>query len=254
MNEVSPAVEEAPSEDRGSPVPVPVTPQDETLEDPDNQQDETIEGLDNRQDETLEVRDNAGNVENSSRPVSREHVADADAAGVEKVVKRNTTNMMKRSSLSILEKRRTSTIESLSVKDDAEQKRREDEARWKLPVDFEYDPHSPDLQQPLGANELPRQIAVTERNLGFDFGRYYNLVWTSHTEVAYIIGHVVRFINVETGALRSFLGRDSGGVGCVAADKNFNYLAVAENSLEGPPNIYIYRSEGMKLYRILRRH
>ncbi|CAK0841778.1 unnamed protein product [Prorocentrum cordatum] len=154
-----------------------------------------------------------------------------------------------------LRKRRTQTIESQNATDDAADKVESEDSKWRMPVDFFYDDAAAELQPIVSHSELPREGASTVRFLGFDFNQHYNLVWVSEREFAYITGHVVCTVDVNTGESRQLHARDSGGIGAIALSPDGNFLAVAEKSLLPgiPPHVYIYATRSYRLYRILRK-
>eukprot|EP00928_Gymnodinium_smaydae_P086447 TRINITY_DN7056_c0_g1_i3.p1 TRINITY_DN7056_c0_g1~~TRINITY_DN7056_c0_g1_i3.p1 ORF type:complete len:1947 (-),score=421.95 TRINITY_DN7056_c0_g1_i3:144-5984(-) len=185
--------------------------------------------------------------------------ASAPAEG-EKIVSRKVKagDLLRRSSRSILDdikkKRRSITIESMVTVDDADAKMSAEEAKWKMPADFFYSEDDPQLLPQLGDGELPRQGVKPARFAGFDFTRYYNLIWTAEREFAYVTGQVVVFQNLDDPAQKRFLpGRDNGGIGGLSMSPDGKFLAVAEKSTTGAPNIYIYEYATFKLYRILRK-
>mmetsp|Transcript_19157 Transcript_19157/g.44611 ORF Transcript_19157/g.44611 Transcript_19157/m.44611 type:complete len:1781 (+) Transcript_19157:58-5400(+) len=92
-------------------------------------------------------------------------------------------------------------------------------------------------------HRLPRKVAKVERHVGFDFHKRYNLVWVSEEEYAYIIGHVVRIVNITTDSQRFIHSQDSGGIGCLAVSIGQEWIALAERSIQGHPNIYVYKND-----------
>jgi hypothetical protein len=150
-------------------------------------------------------------------------------------------------------RRKSQTIDSLNVHDDAEEKAMAEEAKWKMPVDFYYENDDPNLVPALQDNQVPKTITRPCRFLGFDFSKHYNIVWTSQSEFAYVTGHVVTIVNLSTDERQFVQGRDNGGIGCVAMSSDGKHMAVAEKSTSSQPNIYIYEYEGLRLYRILRK-
>jgi len=147
----------------------------------------------------------------------------------------------------------TSTIESMFAHDDAVEKSAAEEDKWKMPVDFFYSEDDPTLKAVSEEADLPSACTKPTRFHGFDFKRYYNLVWTSTTEFAYVTGHVIVIVNIETGDRRYMQGRDNGGIGGIAMNSDLKHIAVAEKSTTTPPNIYIYAYKDLKLYRVLRK-
>mmetsp|Transcript_98558 Transcript_98558/g.172003 ORF Transcript_98558/g.172003 Transcript_98558/m.172003 type:complete len:1962 (+) Transcript_98558:3-5888(+) len=188
-----------------------------------------------------------------------EKPAEGAAKEGEKTVKRGSAlGLLRRTSRSIMaemQRRKSQTIESMNAHDDAEEKAMQEDMKWKMPADFFYEPGAPDLQAPVQDNELPGDITQPCRFLGFDFHRHYNLLWTSPQEFCYITGHTLILVNTETNSRRVLHGRDSGGIGCVAMSPDWTHLAVGEKTTDSayPPNVYIYRFENLKLYRILRK-
>eukprot|EP00928_Gymnodinium_smaydae_P086448 TRINITY_DN7056_c0_g1_i4.p1 TRINITY_DN7056_c0_g1~~TRINITY_DN7056_c0_g1_i4.p1 ORF type:complete len:1976 (-),score=403.36 TRINITY_DN7056_c0_g1_i4:144-5993(-) len=198
--------------------------------------------------------------EGGAQPAAAAQPAASAPAEGEKIVSRKVKagDLLRRSSRSILDdikkKRRSITIESMVTVDDADAKLSAEEAKWKMPADFFYSEDDPQLLPQLGDGELPRQGVKPARFAGFDFTRYYNLVWTAEREFAYITGQVVVFQNLDDPAKKRFLpGRDNGGIGGLSMSPDGKFLAVAEKSTTGAPNIYIYEYATFKLYRILRK-
>ncbi|CAE7515749.1 Cfap44 [Symbiodinium sp. CCMP2456] len=99
-----------------------------------------------------------------------------------------------------IRRKRSTSIQSSTHDDDAQDKIDAEEARWRIPASFFYDPSSPELNPPLEDRELPRQGTRAARFMGFDFSRINNAVWTSNEEFAYITGHVVCFMNIRNAA------------------------------------------------------
>jgi len=178
---------------------------------------------------------------------------DGDDSPSDKVVRRMMVN--RQASKEIIEgiRRKRSTSIVSSHDDDAQDKIDAEEARWRMPASFFYDPAAPELNPPLEDRELPRQGARAARFMGYDFSRINNAVWTSNEEFAYITGHVVCFMNINTRQRRFLHGRDNGGIGAVAMSPDMTYFAVAERSITAQPNVYIYSFKTMRLYRILRK-
>ncbi|CAE7195360.1 CFAP44 [Symbiodinium natans] len=176
-----------------------------------------------------------------------------DDSPSDKVVRRPV--VARQASKEIIEgiRRKRSTSIVSSHDDDAQDKIDAEEARWRIPASFFYDPSTPELNPPLEDRELPRQGARAARFMGFDFSRINNAVWTSNEEFAYITGHVVCFMNIHTRQRRFLHGRDNGGIGAVAMSPDMTYFAVAERSITSQPNVYIYSFKTMRLYRILRK-
>ncbi|CAE7875240.1 Cfap44, partial [Symbiodinium microadriaticum] len=145
-----------------------------------------------------------------------------------------------------IRRKRSTSIQSSTHDDDAQDKIDAEEARWRIPASFFYDPSSPELNPPLEDRELPRQGTRAARFMGFDFSRINNAVWTSNEEFAYITGHVVCFMNIHTRQRRFLHGRDNGGIGAVAMSPDMTYFAVAERSITSQPNVYIYSFKTMR--------
>ncbi|CAJ1397957.1 unnamed protein product [Effrenium voratum] len=175
-----------------------------------------------------------------------------DSPQSEKVVQRGRVN--RQASKEIIEgirrKRSNSIAESC---DDTQDKLDAEEAKWRIPAAFFYDPKSPELRPALEDRELPRCGTKAARFMGYDFSRVNNAVWTSKEEFAYITGHVVCFMNIETRQRRFLHGRDDGGIGAVAMSPDGVYFAAAERSITSSPHVYIYSFKTMRLYRILRK-
>jgi len=160
----------------------------------------------------------------------------------------------RQASKTILERKRSKPLNFEGVHDDAEEKEHAEEDKWKMPESFFYDEAAPELKRPLEDQQLPRKITKIERHIGFDFHRHYNLVWVSDEEYAYIIGHVVRIVNINTDSQRFIHSRDSGGIGSVAVSIDQQWIALAERSISGQPNIYVYKNDPtLQLYRVLRK-
>lgn len=124
-----------------------------------------------------------------------------------------------------------------------------------LPADFFYSEEAARelVSTPTEDAELPPELATPIKFSGFNFRKYYNLVWMSETEFAFILGHVVCFCDVDSGERRYLPGRDNGGVGAIALSHDRKWIAVGEKSTSGPPHIYIYDSQNLALYRVLRK-
>lgn len=164
--------------------------------------------------------------------------------------------MTRQASKEIIEgirRKRSSSICESQPGDDTQEKLDAEEAKWRIPAGFFYDPSSPDLCPTLEERELPRSATKASRFMGYDFSRVNNAVWTSNEEFAYITGHVVCFMNIQTRQRRFLHGRDNGGIGAIAMSPDLIYFAAAERSINAQPNVYIYSFKTMRLYRILRR-
>ncbi|CAJ1356629.1 unnamed protein product, partial [Effrenium voratum] len=104
-----------------------------------------------------------------------------DSPQSEKVVQRGRVN--RQASKEIIEgirrKRSNSIAESC---DDTQDKLDAEEAKWRIPAAFFYDPKSPELRPALEDRELPRCGTKAARFMGYDFSRVNNAVWTSKEE------------------------------------------------------------------------
>jgi len=86
---------------------------------------------------------------------------------------------------------------------------------------------------------------------GFDPFKRNNLQFLSDTELIMAVGHTYNIVNVETGEVQVFHGKDGWGIGAIAVHPTKQYFAVGEKGKS--PNVYIYEFPSLKLYRVLRK-
>ena len=205
--------------------------------------------------EAVEAPREAGTAEEGEASPASPTETEADDSPVEKVVRRGPpiTRQASKEIIEGIRRKRSSSICESNPGDDTQEKLDAEEAKWRMPPGFFYDPSSPDLCPTLEDRELPRSATKASRFMGYDFSRVNNAVWTSNEEFAYITGHVVCFMNIQTRQRRFLHGRDNGGIGSIAMSPDLIYFAAAERSINTQPNVYIYSFKTMRLYRILRK-
>eukprot|EP00746_Dinoflagellata_sp_MGD_P160980 gnl/MRDRNA2_/MRDRNA2_87976_c0_seq1.p1 gnl/MRDRNA2_/MRDRNA2_87976_c0~~gnl/MRDRNA2_/MRDRNA2_87976_c0_seq1.p1 ORF type:complete len:1907 (-),score=579.97 gnl/MRDRNA2_/MRDRNA2_87976_c0_seq1:164-5884(-) len=174
--------------------------------------------------------------------------------GEGKLVMRKVSTIIKRRTSSLQAFKNLQRKTSLESRDGAEEEKVDaEEAKWRIPAEFYYEDSAPELLPEVADNQLPLKIAKFERFVGFDFNKRYNVNWVSEEEFVFSVGHVVCIYNINTQATRQIHARDDGGIGDVAVTIAGDYIAVAEKSVSRSPNIYVYRFDTLKLYRIMRK-
>ncbi|CAE7245146.1 Eml6, partial [Symbiodinium necroappetens] len=116
-----------------------------------------------------DIQEPAGDADGEASPTSRfggaatteggdETNTEGDDSPSDKVVRRQMVH--RQASKEIIEgirRKRSTSIQSSTHDDDAQDKIDAEEARWRIPASFFYDPSAPELNPPLEDRELPRQ-------------------------------------------------------------------------------------------------